>query len=259
MRSTDEPVGSYLAAVLDRATTSAPPNLPTLDVRIQRGPRPDLDLWVDGDLASEAMPASEAPNRALGAINRWLCFTAGSLVVVHAAVAARGRSATLLIGESGAGKSTLAAGLTRRGWTYVSDEAAGIDEHGEVHPYARPIILRGGVWAEFPELTGRLPFGHERFVADEWHVPPSLLGPVADTPLPVGTVVFVRHGEDRTTRVQAVGRGEALERMTLQNTNLRFWGQTGMDRLAHVVRHSSCYELDFADLGEAVNALEAVG
>src|SRR5262249_7648261 len=41
------------------------------------------------------------------------------------------------------GKSTLVAELVQRGAVYYSDEFAVLDDLGMVHPYRRPLVLRG--------------------------------------------------------------------------------------------------------------------
>ena len=72
-------------------------------------------------------------------------------VFVHAgAVAHRGR-AIIIPGASFSGKSTLVAALVRAGADYYSDEHAVLDEHGLVHPYARPLSIR----ADDPEVPSR--------------------------------------------------------------------------------------------------------
>jgi len=258
IRSSDRAVGEYLTAILDGASRVPAPDEPTLELRIASGAEGELGIWIDGALASDTVAAAEAPSLALALLNRWLCFRPGALVVVHAAAAARRGEAVVLVGESGAGKSTLVAGLTRGGWTYLSDEAAGVDAHGRVHPYARPIVLRPGSWSAFTEVVPHLPPGHERFATTEWHVPASLLGSVANAPMPAKAIVFVRHRENVPAELRSIGRSEALERMITEACNLDAAGQEGLDRLAGVVRRSDCYELAFADLPEALAALDAV-
>jgi hypothetical protein len=256
VRSADRSVGEYLATVLDGSPRPRDFAEPALDVRLASPS--EFEVWIDSHLAATSVPASEAPGRALTFINGWLCFAPGPLLAVHAGVVARQGDAVLLVGDSGAGKSTLVAALTQRGWTYLSDEAAGLDEAAQVQPYARPINLRPGSWKEFPDLAGRLPAGSARFSRNEWHVPPSLLGKVGKTALPVRAVVFIRHDPDDATRLRSLGRGDALERMTLRASNLSYSAQEGMDRLAAVVRRAKPYDLVFADLPRALDVLETI-
>lgn len=95
-------------------------------------------------------------------------------VFVHAgAVSWRGR-AIVIPGRSMAGKTTLVRALLALGASHLSDEYAVIDAGGLVHPYARPLSVRG-------------PNGRTR-------VAPGGLGPVEHEPCPVGLVV-VTHFE----------------------------------------------------------------
>jgi hypothetical protein len=64
-------------------------------------------------------------------------------VFVHAGVVALDRRAILVPGRTHTGKTTLVAELVRRGAEYYSDEYAVVDREGWVHPYAKPLGVRG--------------------------------------------------------------------------------------------------------------------
>jgi len=62
---------------------------------------------------------------------------------VHAGVVGwRGR-AIVVPGRSRSGKTTLVAELVRRGAVYLSDEFAVLDRRGRVHPFLKPLSIRG--------------------------------------------------------------------------------------------------------------------
>jgi hypothetical protein len=65
-------------------------------------------------------------------------------IFIHGGAVVVGTSAVVLPGRSFAGKTTLVSALVRRGALYLSDEYALLDEHGHVHPYARPLSVRRG-------------------------------------------------------------------------------------------------------------------
>jgi hypothetical protein len=67
---------------------------------------------------------------------------ARAALFVHAGVVGWQGQAILLPGPSRSGKSSLVAALLRAGAEYYSDEYAIIDEQGQVHPYAKPLVLR---------------------------------------------------------------------------------------------------------------------
>ena len=81
----------------------------------------------------------------------WLCQDIDNAVAqrsrqmlfVHAGVVGWRGLAIVIPGRSHTGKSTLVAELVRRGAVYYSDEFAVLDDTGRVHPYRRPLVLRG--------------------------------------------------------------------------------------------------------------------
>ena len=79
------------------------------------------------------------------------------LRVVHAACLARRGKAVVLLGPSGAGKSVLALSLCDRGWTYLSDEFAPLDEQARVIAVPRPVSFDAGEIE--PELLARISRG----------------------------------------------------------------------------------------------------
>src|SRR5205814_290720 len=64
-------------------------------------------------------------------------------VFVHAGVVAARGGAIVIPGRTFTGKSTLVAALVEAGAAYYSDEYAVLDERGRVHPFAKPISIRG--------------------------------------------------------------------------------------------------------------------
>jgi len=64
-------------------------------------------------------------------------------VFVHAGVVGVDDRAIVLPGRSFAGKTTLVAALVAAGAEYWSDEYAALDRDGLVHPYAKPLSIRG--------------------------------------------------------------------------------------------------------------------
>jgi hypothetical protein len=64
-------------------------------------------------------------------------------IFVHAGVVARDGKALVIPGESFSGKTTLVVALVELGASYYSDEYAVLDSQGRVHPYPRPLSIRG--------------------------------------------------------------------------------------------------------------------
>ncbi|MEQ8716360.1 MAG: hypothetical protein RIE08_01995 [Acidimicrobiales bacterium] len=68
---------------------------------------------------------------------------ARTAMFVHAAAFAWGRAVVVVPGRSHSGKSSLVAEALASGARYFSDEFAVFDDDGLLHPYARPLSLRG--------------------------------------------------------------------------------------------------------------------
>lgn len=64
-------------------------------------------------------------------------------VFVHAGVVGWKGRAILIPGRSRSGKTTLTAELVKAGATYYSDEFAVLDDTGRVHPFSKPLSVRG--------------------------------------------------------------------------------------------------------------------
>ena len=81
------------------------------------------------------------------------------LATIHGACISRDGCGVLLVGESGAGKSSLTYACTRRGWTYISDDASSLvlRRRGRtVVGNPRTFRFRPSVSALFPELQGHV-------------------------------------------------------------------------------------------------------
>ena len=142
---------------------------------IPSGDRGLVDLRCDG--ASYAGPCDLGV--ALGMldtqIRMHIALNAPDHVFVHAGVVGVGGRAIVLPGKSFAGKTTLVAALVRAGAEYWSDEYAVLDGEGLVHPYAKPLSIRG------PDLR-----------ATE-HPVESLGGQAGKQPLPVALIAVAQY------------------------------------------------------------------
>jgi hypothetical protein len=117
---------------------------------------------------------------------------APSRLFVHAGVVEWRGQAIVLPGRSRSGKTTLVAALLRAGARYYSDEFAVLDADGQVHPWARPLRMRG---------PGLLPQFH----------PVEALGERAgQRSLPVGLIVVTAHRTGARWRPRPLSPGQAL-------------------------------------------------
>ena len=103
-----------------------------------------------------------------------------SRVFLHSGVVGWKGKAILIPGNSYSGKTTLVAELVKGGAVYYSDEYAVLDEFGFVHPFPRPLGMRG---------TG------ERHIQTDVSVE-SLGGVAGEEPLQVGMVLITEYHPD---------------------------------------------------------------
>lgn len=95
---------------------------------VSRTRTPDLDVAL-GVLDAE--------------IRAYVSLRAPERIFVHAGVVASEGGAIVIPGKSFSGKTTLVAALIAAGATYYSDEYAVLDAQGLVHPYPKPLSIRG--------------------------------------------------------------------------------------------------------------------
>jgi hypothetical protein len=121
----------------------------------------------------------------------FVALEAPALIFVHAGVVAYRGHAILMPGKTYAGKTSLVAALVRAGATYYSDEFAPLDEHGRVHPFAKPLSLRKG--------GGQIDHDVE-----------SLGGVAGTEPAPVGMVVATTYRPGSHWQPIQLSAGEAV-------------------------------------------------
>jgi hypothetical protein len=112
---------------------------------------------------------------------------------VHAGVVGWQGRAVVMPGASFAGKTTLVESWLEAGATYYSDEFAVIDRDGRVHPFARPLGIRGGT------------------VATSRRVPAAALGAeIGTAPLPVGLLIVTAYQAGAQWRPRRLTAARAL-------------------------------------------------
>jgi len=139
---------------------------------------------------------------------------------VHAGVVGwRGR-AIVVPGRSRSGKTTLVAELVRAGASYLSDEFAILDARGRVHPFAKPLSVRG---------AGGCDHHVSRPSAED------LGGHAGTRPLPVGLVVLATHRAGSEWQPRALTPGEAVLEMLAHTVPARLRPAASLEALERVV------------------------
>jgi hypothetical protein len=102
-------------------------------------------ITLDGEVVGRTDAGDAATIVRLGSILRHhLAEHSADYTFIHAGVVCADRSAGAIVipGRSFSGKTTLVAELVRAGATYYSDEYAVVDQHGLIHPFAKPLSIR---------------------------------------------------------------------------------------------------------------------
>jgi len=139
---------------------------------------------------------------------------------VHAGVVGwRGR-AIVIPGRSRSGKTTLVAALIGAGASYLSDEFAVLDARGRVHPFAKPLSIRGASGCDV----------HVRRPSAE-----QLGGRSAEAPLPVGLVVLAAHRPGAAWQPQSLTPGQAVIEMLAHTVPARLRPAESLQALERAV------------------------
>jgi len=159
---------------------------------------------------------------------------------VHAGVVGwRGR-AIVVPGRSRSGKTTLVAELVKAGASYLSDEFAVLDASGRVHPFAKPLSIRG-------------PGGCDRHARSRRAE--DLGGTCATRPLPVGLVVLAEHRPGATWRPERLTAGQAMLEMLAHTVPARLRPEASLRALARVVSRATVLKGERGEAGEVATLL----
>lgn len=110
--------------------------------------------------------------------------------------------------------------LVRAGATYLSDEFAIIDSRGRVHPFAKPLSIRG---------AGGCDLHVSRPSAED------LGGHSATEPLPIGLVVLATHEPGAEWRPQKLTTGQAVIEMLAHTVPARLRPAASLQALERAV------------------------
>jgi hypothetical protein len=170
-------------------------------------------------------------------IRIYVGINAPNRIFIHAGVVGLGERAIVMPGRSFTGKTSLVLALVRAGATYYSDEFAVIDEHGQVHPYARLLTLRD-----------------EANVQTD-HAVETFGGVAGDRPLPVGAVVFAEYRPNAVWQPQTLSAGRGVLGMLSNALAALQRSEEALRILKRSVRGAVLVE---GQRGEAAEAAEAL-
>lgn len=178
-------------------------------------------------------------------------------LIFHAAVLEKHGFALILPGDPGAGKSTLCAALANRGWRLLSDELTLVSpQDGTVFPLPRPISLKNEsievIRAFAPEaVLGQISLDTAKGAVAHMRVPQSHIAN-ALVPARPAWVVFPRYEADCRFSLTPLSQGRSALRLIENSFNYSILGERGFATLTRLVEQSSCYELEYSQLDEAI-------
>ncbi|HSF31671.1 MAG TPA: hypothetical protein VLK82_14505, partial [Candidatus Tectomicrobia bacterium] len=141
---------------------------------------------------------------------------------VHAGAVGWQGQTILIPGRSYTGKSTLVAAMVRAGATYYSDEYAVVDAAGRVHPYPKPLSLRGGEGVK----PGRYSIE-------------MLGGATGVKPLPVGLVVVSEYRPEAVWRPRRLSAGRGVLALLANTVSARRQPAAALSTLQQVAAQAT--------------------
>jgi len=145
---------------------------------------------VDGEVVARSNGDPEVTLITLSStVRHYVAMLAPAHVFIHAGVVCVEDAAILIPGSSGSGKTTLVDALVHAGASYYSDEYAVVDAAGLIHPYAKPLSVRG----PYPGPGWPVPVPESR---------------VATTPIRAGLVVITSYEEGAEWQPEELSGGE---------------------------------------------------
>ncbi len=184
------------------------------------------------------------------------------LVALHAACVAKDDQGVLLVGPSGAGKSSLAYACTRRGWTYISDDASSLLRRraGRL-VVGNPQSLRFRPTASllFPELQGHTKLRNGKPTVEITTEQLREIKTAAQCRIDFVVFLNRQQKEIDPARLTPVARDESLRRLFQRST----WPtelSTHEERLEAIERllDAQQFELTYKALDPAIDLLEQV-
>jgi hypothetical protein len=164
-------------------------------------------------------------------------------VFVHAGVVGwRGR-AIVVPGRSRSGKTTLVAELVKAGAEYYSDEFAVLDPDGRVHPFPKPLSVRG---------EGGCDLHARRQSAEE------LGGVCGREPLSVGLVVLTSFRRGASWSPRRLSAGKAVLEMLTHTVPARLRPEDSLAALGQAVEAAAVLEGERGEAQELAGRLLAL-
>ena len=259
IRTTDRELGGYLDSVFRDLSTGDGADPATTYTLVTDAPAPWVfALFVNAEQRAESQDPLYVLRYLIWHVNRQAVERTADHVILHAGGVARDGVACVLAAASECGKTTLAAGLVRRGFDYITDEAVAISPSTlMVSPFPKPLSLDRGSWRVLPDLEPDLIPLLRRFPPEQWQVPATAIRRDALSGVVAPKVVITPcYKEGAETELSPLSRADMLIRLTELTFDFRTQLQRNLSVLRAVVAGSVCYQLTVGDLEEACSLVE---
>jgi hypothetical protein len=161
-------------------------------------------------------------------------------IFVHAGVVGWKGRALVVPGRSRSGKTTLVAALVRAGAEYYSDEFAVLDFEGRVHPFPKPLSIRGAGGCDV----------HARKQSAE-----DLGGVCGRRPLEVRLVVLTAHRTGAGWNPTRLSPGQAVLEILAHTVPARLRPEASLVALERAVEHALVVRGDRGEADETARQL----
>jgi hypothetical protein len=215
-------------------------------------------ISVNGEVRAKSEDPRYVLEFLLWHVNREAVERTPEKVILHASGVARDGIACVLAAESECGKTTLAAGLVRRGFDYITDEAVAICPSTLlVSPFPKALSIDRGSWSVLPDLEPDLIPILRRFPPEQWQVPATAIRHDTLAGLTTPRVVMTPcYKEGAETELSPLGRKDMLIRLAELTFDFGAEARRNLSVLRALVAGSLCYQLTVGDLDEACSLIE---
>lgn len=173
-------------------------------------------------------------------------------LLVHAGGVERDGVGIVFPGAMESGKTTITTALSCAGFRYLTDEAVAFDrETLVIRRYPKPLSVDKGAWPLFPGLEPDAPVASTAYKESQWQVEPGALPTKLGQPCRADLLVFPRYRPGEATRLEPMGRAEALYELAQQTFHFDQQGRRALALLAEIVRAAECHRLVASEIDTA--------
>ena len=216
-----------------------------------------FELRLGSDTVQRVDHAGSMLDWLIGDITHKCVEQLNGYVAIHAGVVALDGGAVVLPARPDSGKTTTVAGLTRAGFSYLTDEVAVVDVRtGIVDPFPRPLVMEPSSLDVLDGLREDLPEAYEGFRRQLYHAAPDDLRPRSvGGPSRINFVVVPRYAEGAVTELVPMTKAETLMALATNSFNFGRLGSVALAALERIARGAPGYRLEIGDLPSAVRLI----